>query len=86
MKSAFKRIAAVLVSLTAVASYMTVPLTRAGVTFELPRFTAFASSDTLTYNDFTYSIGDSGITITAYSGSDKAVVIPDSIYCRCKRF
>ena len=79
MKNKLKRAAASVIAAVSMASCMYAPLSNAGISFEIPKLSAFAESEDLSYNGFSYQVGDSGITITSYTGSDKEVVIPEEI-------
>ena len=57
---------------------MAFPFSDAGIAFKLPNFTIHAASETSS-NDFSYTIGDGGIIITGYTGSDTEIIIPDTI-------
>ncbi len=75
-----RRITATLVAMAASASFAAAPLSGAGVTFNLPTFSALAAdAETLTYKDFSYKVTDDGIVITAYSGTEAKPVIPSAI-------
>jgi hypothetical protein len=78
LKKIFKRIIASLVAITATASCMAFPFSDAGITFEFPSFATYAASEASS-NDFSYTIGDGGIIITGYTGSDTEIIIPDTI-------
>ncbi|MBE6841094.1 MAG: leucine-rich repeat domain-containing protein, partial [Ruminococcus sp.] len=79
MKKSFKRITAALVAMTAAASFATAPLSNAEITFKLPNFNTYAAEEILTYQDYSYKVTDDGIIITAYSGTEKNLVIPSAI-------